>query len=76
MDRLTKAIRECMDEKGITGPKDRIKIIGREIIGKSDWAIVTVDIFRPRKRKPTLFWKLAINITNNTIHWYKSAFGQ
>lgn len=74
MEKLLEGIHKCMDEKGITAPGYRINIVERQIIGNSDWAYVTVNIFLPRKRKPTLCWKLAINFVRNIIDWDKSSF--
>ena len=72
-DELTIGIRNAMDEQGITGSGYRIAIVGRKIIGQSDYAEVIVDVFQPRKRKPCITWALRINIVRGTIHWGKSS---
>ena len=69
-----KALHEAFNEKGITLPDWRIKITNREIIGHSDWAKVTVEVYKPRKRKPEIIWELAVNIVRDQIHWDKSNF--
>lgn len=71
-DRLTQGIHDCMDERGITLTNWRIKIVGREIIGNSDWATVTVEVYKPRCRKPCVVWMLAINIVREQIYWDRS----
>ncbi len=74
MTRLEQGIHDVMNERGITVPNWRIKITNREIIGKSDWAKVTVEVYAPRKRKPTVIWILSINFVRETVHWDKSSF--
>ena len=72
--KLEEGIFNAFLDKGIVNPDFKIKITSREIIGNSDYAKVTVEIFPPKKRKPTIVWELAINIVRNTIHWDKSSF--
>jgi len=67
-------IHHVLAEKGIAGLDWRIKIINKEVIGRSDWAKVSVEIYPPRKRKPVLVWVLAINFVRNIIDWEKSDF--
>lgn len=74
MNKFEQGIHNALDEKGITLPDWKIKITNREIIGRSDWAKVTVEVYKPRKRKPEIIWELAINIVKNQIHWDKSSF--
>ena len=73
-DRLIIALQEIFIERGIIGDKWKIKITDREIIGRSDWAYVYVDIYKPRCRKPCQNRKLAINFVRNIIDWDKSSF--
>ena len=72
--KLEDAIRSAMDEHGVTGPGYRIKVVWTETLnqGSSDWATVTVDVYRPRYRKPCVTWELAIWIPGNTLYWEKS----
>lgn len=74
MDKLTAAIHAAMVEADRIGPKWRIKIIGKEIVGHSDWATVEVNLYRPRCRKPYACWTLAVNMVKEEIHWDKSSY--
>jgi len=67
-------IHNVLAEKGIAGLDWRIKIISKEIIGKSDFAKVLVEVYEPRKRKPCMNWDLCINIVREQIYWDKSTF--
>jgi len=75
-EELQSNIHHVLSEKGIAGLDWRIKIINKEVIGRSDWAKVSVEIYPPRKRKPVLVWVLAINFVRNIIDWDKSNFYQ
>lgn len=74
MDKLTTAIHAAMVETDRIGPKGRIKIIGKEIVGSSDWARVEVNLYNPRCRKPYAYWVLLVNMVRKEIHWDKSSF--
>ena len=74
MEKLMKSLHEVFNEVGITNPGYRIKLVSREIIGKSDWAYVGVDIYAPRKKKPCQYRKLAINFVRNIIDLNKSEY--
>lgn len=74
MTRLESGIYNAMVEHGNINPDWRINITHKEIIGKSDWAEVLVEVKEPRKRKPTYIWTLAINIVRDQINWDKSGF--
>ncbi len=68
-------IRQAMIEYGAIGEKWRISVTGmeRERPG-SDRGTVTVEVTRPRHRKPSLIWELAIWIPGNLLDWNKSQF--
>ena len=70
--RLKQGIKNALIEYGAIEDNWRICIIDKEIIGKSDWAKITVNITPPRKRKPCICWEISINIVKNQIHWDKS----
>lgn len=72
--KLEEGIFNAFLDKGIVNPDFKIKITSREIIGNSDYARVNVEIYAPRKRKPTIAWNLCINIVRDTIHWDNSYF--
>lgn len=74
MDKLLKAVHEIFNEKGITNPDYRIKLLNKEIIGNSDWAFIEIDIYRPHKKKPCQYRKLAVNFVRNIIDFDKSIF--
>lgn len=74
MNDFEKRIHEALDDRGITLPNWRIKIVKREIIGNSDFANVYTEIYPPRKRKPTIVWILAVNFVRNQIFWDHSSF--
>ena len=76
MDKLTEAIRAAMLATDRIGPKWRIKIVGKETVGKSDWARVEVNLYKPRHRKPHAYWILVINMVREEIHWDKSNYAR
>lgn len=71
---LENAIKEIFIEREIMLPNWKIQITDKEILGKSDYAKVTVDVFKPRKKKPEITWILTINMVREQIHWDKSEF--
>ncbi len=72
--KLENQIKQALVNYGAMGENWRMKVTNREIIGRSDWAKVVVEITAPKKRKPCTKWELAINIARNQIHWDKSTF--
>ena len=76
VERIRQGIRNALDEYGVTGPGCKVKFLGAEIGTEwgYDWALVTVDIYPPRKRKPRLKWYLAINMVREIVDWEKSFF--
>ena len=74
MTKFENAIKEVLIEREIMDKNWRMKITGTEIIGKSDYAKVTVEVTAPRKRKPCVVWNLAVNIARNQADWAKSTF--
>ncbi len=72
---LTEAIKEALIEYGAIGENWRIQIGNTEVqaIG-SDWAIVSVHVYKPRCRKPQGCWHLAIYMPKDQIHWDKSQY--
>lgn len=74
MDKLLKVINEILTDRGITNPDYRIKLLNKEIISNSDWAFIEIEIYRPRKKKPCQYRKLAINFVRNIIDFDKSSF--
>ncbi len=65
-------IREALIEREIMGENWKMKIANKEIIGRSDWAKIIVEITAPKKRKPCIAWELAINIVRGQINWEES----
>ncbi len=74
MTRLETAINRIMVEKEISAEGWRTNVTNIETVGNSDWAKVTVEVIKPRKRKPCITWTLAINLSRNQINWDKSTF--
>ena len=74
MDKLMDGIRAALIETDRAIDKDIIKMLGYQIMDRSDWATIYVDIYQPRKKKPLGGWRLAVNIVKNQIHWDKSAY--
>ena len=74
MNEFNKNIHDCFIEKGIAGNGWRTKVVSKEIIGRSDFAKVLVEVYKPKKRKPCIAWELCINIARKQIYWDKSTF--
>lgn len=74
MDKMLELIHIILNDKGITTPDYRLKLIGKEIIPHSDWIYIEIDIYRPHKRKPCQYRKLAVNIVRNIIDFERSSF--
>jgi hypothetical protein len=68
------ALHNRFDEAGITLPEWRVKIVGREIIGRSDWAWLYVDIYKKHKHKPCQHRKLAYNVVRGIVDLERSIF--
>jgi hypothetical protein len=62
------------DEMGITLPDWRVKIAGREIIRKSDWVWLYVDIYKKYAHKSCQRRKIAFNLVRNIVDWERSIF--
>jgi hypothetical protein len=74
MKEFEENLHRVFDEMDITLPDWRIRIREREIIGKSDWAWLYVDIYRKYAHKPCQCRKLAYNFVRDVIDWEKSIF--
>jgi hypothetical protein len=50
--KFEKAVKQWMIDNGYINEGWRFSIISKEIINKSDWAEITCEAYKPRKRKP------------------------
>ncbi len=68
-------IYDALKEHGAIGPTWRIEIGNRDLNPiDSDWVTVSVDVYKPRCRKPQGCWHLAIYMPKDEIHWNKSQY--
>jgi hypothetical protein len=74
MEKYMKKLHEIFDEMGITLPNWKISLVSEEIIGRSDWAYVTVEIYKPYCKRPCQIRKLAFNFVRKIIDLEKSSF--
>jgi hypothetical protein len=74
MRELEVGLHGLFDEMGITNPSWRVALTGREIIGKSDWSWLHIDIYKKYGKKPCQHRKLAYNFVRNVIDWERSIF--
>jgi hypothetical protein len=74
MKEIEVALHNWFDKEGITLPQWRVKIVGREIIGRSDWSWLYVDIYKKYKHKPCQHRKLAFNFVRNIVDRERSIF--
>lgn len=71
---LLEAIRNSMIERGAILPNWKVTLVQVENANGSDWANVTVNVFRPRCRKPLVVWDIAVYLPRDQIWWDKSSF--
>jgi len=74
-----KKLHEAFDEIGVTLPNWRIKITNKELIRNrygqwTDYATLTVDIYKYRCRKPTQRRYLTVNTVKGYIDLERSTY--
>lgn len=67
-------MRNALINYGAINENWRIKIIDKEILPYSDWVKVTVEVYKPRCRKPCTIWTLASNMVRGITDFEKSTF--
>ena len=74
MEELTNSIKHAMLDHGVITDKYKITLV--EITGNtsSDYRTVTVEIIKPRCRKPVMAWDLRIDIVRGLLLWEESTF--
>lgn len=69
---LQDQLKNAMIEYGAVDSKWRIKIIAVDKIGNSDFAKVSIETYKPRRRKPDFCHILFLNMVKKYICWDKS----
>ena len=71
---IDQQMRNALLNYGAIGDSWRIKITDKEVINYSDWAKVTVELYKPRCRKPYAIWELVTNTVRCVTDFEKSTY--
>ena len=74
MTSIESKIKNALVEYGAMNENWRLKITNKGIISNSDYASFTVEIYKPRCRKPCTEWTLIANIVREFVDFGKSTF--
>lgn len=74
MTKLESGIKNVFIERGIMLENWRLKVISIDGQPYSDYRDVTVEVLKPRCKKPCVTWALNINMVRETINFEKSSF--
>jgi len=74
MANIENKIKNALVEYGAMNENWRLKITDKEIIGNSDYANISVEIYKPRCRKPCIVWTLVTNIVREFVDFERSTF--
>lgn len=73
-DYLMDGLKNALVGYGAMNENWRLKITNKQIISNSDFANITVEIYKPRCRKPTIVWELLVNIVREFVDFERSTF--
>lgn len=76
MANLENGIKKALIEYGAMNENWRLEITDKKIIGNSDYATISVMIFKPRCRKPCMMWELHVNIVREFVDFERSIFAR
>lgn len=74
MKKLEEAIKRIFVEEGIVLENWRVRITWIYGSKHSDYRDVTVEVIKPRCRKPCTIWTLKVDIVREIIDFSKSSF--
>lgn len=74
MANLESGIKKVFLERGIMLENWKLKVTSIDGQAYSDYRDVTVEVLKPRCRKPCVTWVLNINMVRETINFEKSSF--
>lgn len=67
-------MRNVLLNYGAINEKWRIKLTHKEILPFTDWAKVTVEVYKPRCRKPYGIWTMYFNIVRGITNFERNTF--
>lgn len=74
MKTIENGIKKALVEYGAMNENWRLKITDKNIIGNSDFASISVEIYKPHCRKPCIVWTLVANIVKEFVDFERSTF--
>lgn len=74
MTKIENGIKKALVEFGAMNENWRIEITDKYLIGNSDYANISVEIYKPHCRKPCTVWVLVANIVTEFVDFKKSTF--
>ena len=74
MTKLESGIKKVFVERGFMLENWKLKVTSIDGQAYSDSRDVTVEVLKPRCRKPCVTWVLNINMVRETINFEKSSF--
>lgn len=74
MTRLESGIKNVFVKKGIMLENWKLKVTSIDGQSHSDYRDVTVEVLKPRCKKPCITWILNINMARELINFEKSSF--
>jgi hypothetical protein len=73
--KIEEMIKNVFVETGRARDDWKVVVTGKNFLSAgSDYVILSVDVIRPRCRKPCVKWQLMVDTARGDIHWDKSDF--
>jgi hypothetical protein len=73
--KIEEMIKNVFVETGRAQSNWKVVVTDKNLLSAgSDYVIISVDVIRPRCRKPCVKWQLMVDTARGNIHWDKSDF--